>query len=50
MHEHLPARFGTLKDLHDPDENHDGVITENLEPNILECEKFSDMESAIPTN
>ena len=25
------------KDLHDPDNNHEGVIT-HLEPDILECE------------
>ena len=33
------------KDLHDPD-NHDGVIT-HLEPDILECEVKSPLESII---
>ena len=34
------------KDLHDHDDNHDGVITD-LEPDILECEVKWALESII---
>ena len=35
LHKYTEALY--KKDLHDPEDNHDGVIT-NLEPDILECE------------
>ena len=35
LHKYTEAMY--KKDLHDPEDNHDGVIT-NLEPDILECE------------
>ena len=34
-HKYTEAMY--KKDLHDPEDNHDGVIT-HLEPDILECE------------